>query len=141
MKKVIRLLFYVLAACLLAFSCTKTDSNTFALLGNWELIKTEISANGETRTVYPQDIITRVEFSSKDEYTWVEVSIGGITTRSGKWYVDEETVVLTQASGDPRVFDIVETSLSRLVLRETLTVDGVTTVYTDTYKYITKEEE
>ena len=138
MKKAIRAAL-VLLAVLVAVSCTKTASNTFALLGSWELVRTDITTGGHTETVYPTDKVVYVEFHSGDEYVWTEVSLGGSTTMTGRWYVEDDVVTLTQTNGTHRVFHIEETGLTRLVLTETITEDGVTTVYRDTYKsYVAK---
>lgn len=136
MKKAIRIAIALLAASLLAVSCSKTASNTFALLGKWELICTDITTNGHTETVFPTDLITYVEFHSGDEYLWIEVDFGGTTSKSGRWYVDDDILTLTQTGGSHRVFRIEETGFTRLVLSETITTGGVTTVYRDTYRYV-----
>ena len=45
MKKVIRAAVMALAVILLAASCSKTASNTLALLGSWELIRSDVSTS------------------------------------------------------------------------------------------------
>ena len=136
MKKAIRAVIAVLAVCLLAVSCTKTATNTLALLGNWELVRTDITTGGHTETVFPTDLITYVEFHSEERYVWSEVSISGSTTHAGRWYVDDDILTLTQTDGSHRVFRIEDTGISRLVLSESITINGITTVYRDTYKYV-----
>ena len=50
MKKVIRAAVMALAVILLAASCSKTASNTLALLGSWELIRSDVSTGNVTKT-------------------------------------------------------------------------------------------
>jgi hypothetical protein len=139
MKKAIRAVIAVLAVCLLAVSCTKTASNTLAVMGNWKLIRTDITTGGHTETVYPTDVITYLEFHSGDAYVWTTVTLGGSTVETGRWYVDDDILTLTLPSGGHRVFRIEGTGFSRLVLSETITENGVTTIYRDTYKYVVLE--
>lgn len=139
MKKAIRAVIAVLAVCLLAVSCTKTASNTLAVMGNWELIRTDITTGGHTETVYPTDVITYLEFHSGDAYVWTTVTLGGSSIETGRWYVDDDILTLIQPSGGHRVFRIEGTGFSRLVLSETITENGVTTIYRDTYKYVVLE--
>ena len=134
MKKAIRAAL-VLLTVFVAVSCTKTASNTFALLGNWELIRTDITTDGHTETEYPK-FTTILEFHSGDEYVLTEASLGGTTTMTGRWYVDEDILTLTQANGGRRIYQIEETGFSKLVLSETITVDGVTSVYRDVFKAV-----
>ena len=137
MKKAIRAAIFVLAVCLMAVSCTKTASNTFALLGNWELVRTDVTYGGHTETLTLERAVF-VEFHSGDEYVWTEESFSGSTTQRGRWYVEDDMVTLTQTNGGYRVFRIEETGLTRLVLSETVTEDGVTKVYRDTYRSFVK---
>jgi hypothetical protein len=81
-------------------------------------------------------LITYVEFHSEERYVWSEVSISGSTTQTGRWYVDDDILTLTQTDGSHRVFRIEDTGISRLVLSESITINGITTVYRDTYKYV-----
>ena len=136
MKKAIRAVIAMLAVCLLAVSCSKTASNTLAVMGNWELIRTDITVGSHTETVFPMDVITYVEFKSGDAYVWTTVSLGGSTVDRGRWYVEDDILTLTLTSGGHRVFRIEDTGFSRLVLSETIVENGVTTIYRDTYKYV-----
>ena len=138
MKKAIRAAIMALAVCLMAVSCSKTASNTFALLGTWELVHTEKIVNGHTEPVTLDRYIV-VEFHSGDEYLWTEGDFGGAVTKSGRWYVDDDILTLTQVGGSSRVFRIEDTSFTRLVLSETCYEDGVTVIYRDTYKYVSSK--
>ena len=135
MKKAIRAAIFAVAVCLMAVSCTKTSTNTLALLGNWELVRWDITTDGHTETGYPT-YTTILEFHSGDDYAITETSMTGTTTMTGRWYVDEDTVILTQANGSRRVYFIEETGFSKLVLSETITQDGVKSVFRYTYKAV-----
>ena len=125
MKKVIRAAVMALAVILLAASCSKTTSNTLALLGSWELIRSDVSTgNPEYLTVF--------QFNSHDEYVITEASSSGSTTTTGRWYVEGDSLTITLPGGGHRTFRIEETHLTKLVLSE---IEG-DTVYRHTFKYM-----
>lgn len=131
MKKAIRAAILVLAVCLLAVSCTKTASNTFALLGSWELIRSDVSTGNVTETFYPE-YLTVFQFNSHDEYVITEASSSGSQTTTGRWYVEGDSLTITLPGGGHRTFRIEETHLTRMVLSE---IEG-NTVYRHTFKYM-----
>ena len=128
MKKAIRAAILLVAVCLMAVSCSKTASNTFALLGKWELFRSNVTVDGHTETYYHEDELY-LEFHSGDEYIMTEMGRGGTATiTKGRWYVDNDTLTLTVANGSPIVYHIDDTGFSRLVLSQT--VDGSLFRYT-----------
>ena len=135
MKKAIRAVIVAVAVCLSAVSCSKTASNTLALLGNWELLSFDVYEGGHTETYYPE-YVTILEFHSGDEYVLTEASMGGTMTMTGRWYVDEDTLTLTRADGSRRVYHIDEAKFTRLYLSETVVENGNSVVYRYTYKAV-----
>lgn len=136
MKKAIRIAIALLAASLLAVSCSKTASNTFALLGEWKLIQTERTINGHTESI-PLDRYINITFCTDDVYFWEETGISGLERNwKGYWYVEDDNLTLTRLGDESLYFRIEKTGLSRLVLSETCYEDGVTVIYRDTYKYV-----
>ena len=121
----------ILAVILLAASCSKTASNTLALLGSWELIRSDVSTGNVTETFYPE-YLTVFQFNSHDEYVITEASSSGSTTTTGRWYVEGDSLTITLPGGGHRTFRIEETHLTKLVLSE---IEG-DTVYRHTFKYM-----
>ena len=131
MKKVIRAAVMALAVILLAASCSKTTSNTLALLGSWELIRSDVSTGNVTESFYPE-YLTVFQFNSHDEYVITEASSSGSQTTTGRWYVEGDSLTITLPGGGHRTFRIEETHLTKLVLSE---IEG-DTVYRHTFKYM-----
>jgi hypothetical protein len=137
MKKAIRSAVLVLACCLLAVSCSKTASNTLALLGTWELFRVDETVNGQAKDPTYHEDEMYLEFHSGDEYIMTEMGRGGTATiTKGRWYVDENTLTLTVAVGSPIVYHIEDTGFSRLVLSQTVTEKDVTTVFRYSFRYV-----
>lgn len=117
MKKAIRAAFMALAVILLAASCTKTASNTLALLGSWELIRTDITSGNVTETFYPEDL-TIMEFHSHDEFVMTESTRTGDVVTTGRWFVDGDRLTITLPHGGHKDYRIEDTGFTRLVLSE-----------------------
>ena len=128
MKKVIRFIVLVLAISLYAVSCKKTI-NTIAITGKWELVKTVITENGKTVYAPEQHVRTYFSFNSGEAFVKTTVSIDGESIESGRWIVDDDTLLLTYAGKSERYY-IEKAGLFELILVEEYTQAGVTVVRT-----------
>ena len=131
MKKVIRFIILVLAISLCAVSCKKTI-NTIAITGKWELVKTVITENGKTvldQYAPEQHVRTYFSFNSGEAFVKTTVSIDGESIESGRWIVDDDTLLLTYAGKSERYY-IEKAGLFELILVEEYTQAGVTVVRT-----------
>lgn len=128
MKKVIRFIVLVLAISLCAVSCKKTI-NTIAITGKWELVKTVITENGKTVDAPEQHVRTYFSFNSGEAFVKTTVSIDGESIESGRWIVDDDTLLLTYAGKSERYY-IEKAGLFELILVEEYTQAGVTVVRT-----------
>ncbi len=128
MKKVIRFIVLVLAISLCAVSCKKTI-NTIAITGKWELVKTVITENGKTVYAPEQHVRTYFSFNSGEAFVKTTVSIDGESIESGRWIVDDDTLLLTYAGKSERYY-IEKAGLFELILVEEYTQAGVTVVRT-----------
>lgn len=131
MKKVIRFIVLVLAISLCAVSCKKT-LNTIAISGNWGLFKTVVTENGKVvLDQYATDIhvVTTFSFQSNDVFVKTTVSIDGESVETGRWIVDDDTLLLTYAGKSERYY-IEKAGLFELILVQETIQAGVTVVRT-----------
>ena len=126
MKRVIRLVVFVLAIGLCAVSCKKT-LNTIAISGKWELMRTVVTENGQKvldQYTTEQHVRTYFSFNSGEAFIKTTVSIDGESYETGRWIVDDDILLLTYAGKSER-FYIEKAGLFELILVENTTQAGV----------------
>lgn len=98
MTKAIRALVLGLSL-LFAAGCTKTDLNTIAIKGEWEVQKIETIENGQIIDVYyPRTEEGPNFYNFEDDgvfFFTIEYNKGGHTRSSGRWLVDGDTLILS----------------------------------------------
>ena len=130
MTKAIRTLLVGLSL-LFAAACTKTDLNTIAIKGEWEVQKIETVENGEVIYVYyPRTEEGPNFYDFKDDgvfFFTVEYNNGGHTQSSGRWLVDGDSLILS--IGNKReVYHIEHAGLLELKISIPYTENGHTLV-------------
>ena len=130
MTKAIRTLLVGLSL-LFAAACTKTDLNTIAIKGEWEVQKIETVENGEVIYVYYPGTEEGPNFYDfKDDgvfFFTVEYNKGGHTQSSGRWLVDGDSLILS--IGNKReVYHIEHAGLLELKISIPYTENGHTLI-------------
>jgi hypothetical protein len=130
MTKAIRTLLVGLSL-LLAAACTKTDLNTIAIKGEWEVQKIETVENGKIiDTYYPRTEEGPNFYNFEDNgvfFFTIEYNKGGHTQSSGRWLVDGDTLILS-IGNNRDVYHIEHAGLLELRLSIPYTEGGRTLV-------------
>ena len=142
MKKAIRTLLCVLAASLLAVSCTKTSLNNFAITGEWEMVHIlTYDANNmanpvKTWTPGADGIRCIYEFLVDGEVVCSEFKMNDSaysSTKKGTWYIDGSTLYLNFTTGKD-IYKIETANLTDLILYRDVDILGKQYVESTTFR-------